>query len=891
MFEKIARFIYVEPKLLNTPTRYSFFRDQGVEVDKEALASTLRIITASNKEAEMEMDSDATRFDLEAEIKSHPDSLFVKCFAIKADEMNDNGDWFGYDELKKATSTFVGVPVFTNHNNADAEAARGKVVHSWWDEDRNGIMIIARVDAEAYPQLARGLKEDYIAATSMGCWTGEMRVLVESGEYIPIKEIQIGDMVYTHLGNIEPVLNVQRHIDKENDFIYQIKVEGIPEILECTKEHPFWALKKQTICSCGCGEQIDDVNYQRSSIQKFQKKQKKGHYQKTDVLLRDIKNNFEFEWRPSRELEVGDFVSFPIPRDENKDEDATASKARLIGYFLAEGSFNKNKGKHNTVVFSFSSKEKNSLVQEVESLLKECFPDNTVYTQDRSNKGSTIVHCYGANVAQWFLSYCCEYSHKKRLATQCLSWPKEMQKHIVGAWLAGDGYQRCIPGMPYHNFVGTTTSEVLRSQMVLLLSRFGIKSTTNVTVDGKASTLLKAAGLESVEVIHGSGAKTRRPAYSISISPSLSREISDFVSPYTGKNFVSAKKGNFSRTESHIVFPIKSITKRFNSEPVYNLEVENDHSYIVEGVAVKNCQVHHSICSVCHNYAATPDQYCEHIRERKTRQIEAKKQKCKYHEHGDEKKCPVCECKKGDTNTYAVSDKAYEYNYGIKFIENSFVVNPACSDCGVTEVIDPQDFLAKVADIGLRLPKLLKIAAETDVMCSDQGCMKLAGQNEIQKLQDALDAITSVSQSMLAQKDQLDLEFLSDLVAVLSDLQTVTDELTQQGYGRLQSPPETGQPEADAPGQPPTPEMGGQPATHSVAPGGGIKSGPAGQVGTITSPQASTRRIHLDKLAGLLIRKQTGLNLKADLDSALEKLFRLDSERKSRKKFQLPFRI
>jgi hypothetical protein len=471
MFEKIAQFIFIEPKLLNTPTRYSFFKDQAVEADKEALAATLRIITASNKEAEMGTDSDATRFDLEAEIKSHPDSLFVKCFAIKADEMNDNGDWFGYTELKEATSTFVGVPVFTNHNNADAEAARGKVVHSWWDENRKGIMIIARVDAEAYPQLARGIKEEYIMGTSMGC------------------------------------------------------------------------------------------------------------------------------------------------------------------------------------------------------------------------------------------------------------------------------------------------------------------------------------------------------------------------------------------------------------------------------------QVKYSICSICHNKAETPDQYCEHIRERKTRQIEAKKQKCKYHEHGDEDECPLCQCKKGETNTYAVSDKAYEYNYGIKFIENSFVVNPACSDCGVTEVIDPQDFLAKVADIGQRLPKLLRIAAETDVMCSDQGCMKLAGQNEIQKLQDALDAITSVSQSMLAQKDQLDLEFLSDLVKVLADLQTVTDELTQQGYGRLQSPPETGQPEAEVPGQPPTPEMGDQPPTHSVAPGGGIKSGPAGQVGTITSPQATTRRINFDKLSSQLIRKEKELDLKTDLNFTREKLLRLELEIKPKKKLQLPFQI
>ena len=890
MLKKTAKYKLIDAQPLNVPVfegNLSYLKANKSLFDKSVLQETLNTIkVASKKFAEMETDGDSPDFDLEAEIKSHPDSLYVKCFAIKADETNDNGDHFQQEELRKATNTFVGVPVFTNHNNSDAEEARGKVVHSWWNEDRNGIMIIARVDAEAYPKLARGLKQEYIAGTSMGCWTGEMRVLVESGEYIPIKEIQVGDMVYTHLGNIKPVLNVQRHIDKENDFIYQIKAEGIPEILECTSEHPFWILKKQNVCSCGCGKQIKNATCIQSPLRKFQKRQKQGHYQKTNILLNDIKNDFEFEWKPSKELEVGDFVSFPIPERENSDEDATISKARLMGYFLAEGSFNKQNGVRKTVIFSLSCKEKDSLVKEIESLLKECFPDNAVYVQDKSNKGSIVIHCYGHNVAQWFYNYCNEYSYKKRLATKCLSWPKEVQKHIVGAWLAGDGYQRSIPNVPYQNFVGTTTSEVLRSQLVLLLSRFGIKSTTNITVDGKVSTLLKAAGLESVDVVNGSSTQTRRPAYAISISPTLSREIASFVSPYTKKDFPlpSMKNGNFRRTENYIVFPIKSITKRFNSEPVYNLEVENDHSYIVEGVAVKNCQVQYSVCSICHNKAANQSEYCSHVRERKTRKLSEKGIKCKYHENGGDEPCPICECKKGETKTFDVSDQeAFEFNFGIKFIENSFVVNPACHDCGVTEIIDPQEFLKKVAAIQTVFPRLLKAAASQNIMCCDTGCVKFAGQNEIDNLNQALDLVTVVSQSMLQQKDQLDLEFVSDLVQVLSDLQTVTDELTQQGYARLPSPADTeGQPGGQPGGQP---SMGGQDAALqplNPTPGGGskIQSGSAGEAGSVTAPTASSR-FDMTKIA-LALQKEQGKTFK------IKKIFQNRSKKQLNFSQQLP---
>ncbi len=117
-------------------------------------------------------DLDLGGFDIEAAIKEHSNHLFVKAFAIKQDEVNDNGDAFSAEELKKAAHTFIGVPVFVNHKNDDVEKSRGKVVHAWYDEDAGGIYVINRVDKEAYPQLARGIEESYITGTSMGAQVG-----------------------------------------------------------------------------------------------------------------------------------------------------------------------------------------------------------------------------------------------------------------------------------------------------------------------------------------------------------------------------------------------------------------------------------------------------------------------------------------------------------------------------------------------------------------------------------------------------------------------------------------------------------------------------------------------------------------------------------------------
>ena len=97
MLNKIARYNLIGLQPLNQPDlKDSVVLDQRLEVATSVVADTMKMVrTAANREAELQTDGDNTEFDLEAEVNSHPDSLFVKCFAIKADETNDIGDYFG----------------------------------------------------------------------------------------------------------------------------------------------------------------------------------------------------------------------------------------------------------------------------------------------------------------------------------------------------------------------------------------------------------------------------------------------------------------------------------------------------------------------------------------------------------------------------------------------------------------------------------------------------------------------------------------------------------------------------------------------------------------------------------------------------------------------------
>jgi len=106
---------------------------------------------------------------VDAEITKHPTALFFRAKAIAADETNSNGDYFSSAELIKAAQSFVGVPFYTNHENTDITKAKGKLVFSEWDPNEKAIYVIGFIDREAYPQLCRGVEQDYMRGVSMGC--------------------------------------------------------------------------------------------------------------------------------------------------------------------------------------------------------------------------------------------------------------------------------------------------------------------------------------------------------------------------------------------------------------------------------------------------------------------------------------------------------------------------------------------------------------------------------------------------------------------------------------------------------------------------------------------------------------------------------------------------
>ena len=89
--------------------------------------------------------------------------------------VNANYDGWPVDQIKKSYKTFVGRPIYVEHNNSDPERARGVILDAVYKESKlaSGVIdasvyCLMEVDAETFPKLAGAIMDGKLKAVSMG---------------------------------------------------------------------------------------------------------------------------------------------------------------------------------------------------------------------------------------------------------------------------------------------------------------------------------------------------------------------------------------------------------------------------------------------------------------------------------------------------------------------------------------------------------------------------------------------------------------------------------------------------------------------------------------------------------------------------------------------------
>ena len=371
------------------------------------------------------------------------------------------------------------------------------------------------------------------------CFTGENLVLTKQGNK-PISEIKIGDEVLTHKGRWKKVINL---FQREVSNIVKISTMQ-SDLIRTTTNHPFYVRRKT--------HTRDVVNHKNRTFK-------------------------QSEWLPVSEIDkkyyVGNCINqleklpnylgyeMPIQYGKSKHVDTLTELFKnkefwwFVGRYIGDGWTCTYKAKRETgktrtvkrVMLCCSKDELNELNEHLKMLnLKyNVHEKSTTYEISFSNH----------ELADWLLQFG-HLAHNKHLTSDILNLPADYLRYFLDGFLSADG---CfVKNKELHSI--TTTSKSLAMDLIACINK-----TYNMHC---TLTFCKRPKEKVIEgrVIH------QKDTYLIRFSEYPRKQDKAFYE------------------DGYTWCPIRYIENEITQETVYNIEVEDDNSYIVQNVIVHNCQ-------------------------------------------------------------------------------------------------------------------------------------------------------------------------------------------------------------------------------------------------------------------------------------------------------------
>lgn len=396
---------------------------------------------------------------------------------------------------------------------------------------------------------------------------GDSLLTMGDGRLKEIKNIEIGDEVITHLGNKKKVIGKFKKptcaVVEDHLKIFKIHISGLPYPLIISGKHPILSTNKEYfICdtpSCAAkGMRVLPGKIKCSNC----KKPAKYNTSNPDFAFSD-------------ELQVKDMVYAPFNNEVEDNLDIDEDFCYLIGQWLAEGCYCKAKRKKYTKLngIKFCNYDKKYVEGVLEPTIKKCFgyEANTYISESNGfskNKNKYDVwyeaeYKNGPKIAEFFLEHCGEYSNKKTLSAQLMQLPTNKQVEILAGFIDGDGN---IDKQNGHASL-FSASKNLSNQIALILRRLGAKPSVS---RAKRVYKVRINANDAFNIFKG---KLR----------------SDKNKLLRRSKWSSAQSAIENNAQLLTITKIEDVTEDFYDEYMYDIEVEDDHSYIANGIAVHNC--------------------------------------------------------------------------------------------------------------------------------------------------------------------------------------------------------------------------------------------------------------------------------------------------------------
>jgi hypothetical protein len=369
------------------------------------------------------------------------------------------------------------------------------------------------------------------------CLPPEQTVLTHKG-YVQISEVEVGDMVLTHTGQWQPVTGTKQHWHRGD--MMTVKARGCLPI-RMTPNHPIWGrLHDQTRSGYKGADRkflVDGFDFHRADA-----------FTRFDQVLVPV---------PQQRRPVG-WVEMSTPSGAGKRISVPwdISLRRVVGLYLAEGRVRED---GRTVQFTLAENE----LYHRDTIVKWA-GEAGVNTHEVVGGGARQVYVYSKALADWVERNFGSGAYVKRIPLWLMHAPDDEQMDVVEFYFRGDG------GVDHttSSYAATSRSRALIQSVRAMLVRSGI-----------------VAGVTQVDD-HDS------PRFCVKVSGAALADLQrrwGFAAPAKGLGR-SQRYNYFSVVDTGMVTPIWEVTSEPYEGMVYNIEVEEDHSYVAE-VAVHNCWV------------------------------------------------------------------------------------------------------------------------------------------------------------------------------------------------------------------------------------------------------------------------------------------------------------
>ena len=357
------------------------------------------------------------------------------------------------------------------------------------------------------------------------CFPAGTHIRMADGSQRPIQRVRLLDEVVTAEGGIGRVM--QTMVRPYEGELVGVNLRG-HHVVFCTPEHPFLTERGYVAAQeLTPSDYVAVTRYLPPPVEGFD----------TNGLP---KPKSRYRGTTSGPVNTGGVTSFvtEVPVSISFSH----SMGRILGLYAAEGHTTENK-----VVWSFGKHEKDTLVPELVSLLRDALSIEA-RIQVRPNESINVV-VYGKPWKALFSMLVPGTSKHgdKHLSHHVTAGGLEFLSGVLDGWLDGDGHRRRT------SVEGVTVCPRLALDMHAIANGLGRMPTTNVSAPSA-----------------NRHAKTRQDRWSITLPEG------------GGQNLMR-------QTDKAVWRKVSSIERKPFCGFVFNLHVEGDESYVAEGLGVHNC--------------------------------------------------------------------------------------------------------------------------------------------------------------------------------------------------------------------------------------------------------------------------------------------------------------